>query len=111
MLRYEGVGGWIVANALSDAWSLAAGTWGWLPPEWFDLHLLISRVDRELASLDASVEAIHVRVAEHHNQEKELLIYRKKLETHLKKARNEITDMARQRSASMVINHHSYIIN
>ena len=34
MLRYEGVAGWIIANALSDAWSLAAGTWGWLPPEW-----------------------------------------------------------------------------
>ena len=37
MLRYNGVAGWVVSNALTDAWSLAVGTWGWLPAEWFDL--------------------------------------------------------------------------
>ena len=133
--------GWVVANALSDAWSLASSTWGWLPPEWFDLHLLISRADRELATLDTSVDAIHARVdgnaakvrpeREREREEKvpifyvarapsvsshiplptawtsrscdlpqskELTLYRKNLDSYLKKARDDILKMAEQRA-------------
>ena len=42
-------------------------------------------------------------MAGHHTQEKELSLYRKKLDSYLKRARSEITDMARQRSASKAI--------
>ena len=44
----NGVAGWLVANALTDTWSLAVGTWGWVPLEYFDLNILIERAEREV---------------------------------------------------------------
>ena len=46
----NGVAGWLVVNALTDAWSLAIGTWGWVPLEYFDLNVLIERAEREVTT-------------------------------------------------------------
>ena len=42
--------GWVVENSISDAQSLCAGVWGWVPEQYFDINLLIDRAEREVYS-------------------------------------------------------------
>ena len=37
-------------NSISDAQSLCAGVWGWVPEQYFDINLLIDRAEREVYS-------------------------------------------------------------
>jgi hypothetical protein len=108
-----GISQWVVASSLQDIAFCEHQAWSWLPPEWWDVHILVGRVQQESVIVNQMKDSITKIMSRDNYVKAEILDNRLDLQDYLKERRQYIVKISgkRRRKLSDDISEKQQLLN